>query len=32
MSCYILKIDCLDEKGLVYKISELIYKNNLNID
>ncbi len=32
MSCYILKIDCLDEKGLVYKISELIYKNNLNIE
>ncbi len=28
---YIVKIDCKDEKGLVYKISEPLYKNNVNI-
>ncbi len=32
MSQYILKIDCNDEKGLIYKISNIIYKNNLNIE
>ena len=32
MSQYILKIDCSDEKGLIYKISNIIYKNNLNIE
>jgi formyltetrahydrofolate deformylase len=32
MSCYILKIDCSDEKGLIYKISDVIYKNGLNIE
>jgi formyltetrahydrofolate deformylase len=32
MSCYILKIDCSDEKGLIYKISDVIYKNDLNIE
>ncbi len=28
---YIVKIDCSDEKGLVYKISKALYKNNINI-
>ncbi len=32
MSCYILKIDCSDEKGLIYKISDVLYKNDLNIE
>ncbi len=32
MSQYILKIDCSDQKGLIYKISDLIYQNNLNIE
>ncbi len=32
MSYYILKIDCSDEKGLIYKISDVIYKNDLNIE
>ncbi len=32
MSQYILKIDCSDEKGLIYKISSVIYKNSLNIE
>ena len=32
MSQYILKIDCSDEKGLIYKISDVIYKNDLNIE
>ncbi|HIP02266.1 MAG TPA: formyltetrahydrofolate deformylase, partial [Campylobacterales bacterium] len=32
MSQYILKIDCSDEKGLIYKISDVIYKNSLNIE
>ena len=32
MSQYILKIDCSDEKGLIYKIADVIYKNDLNIE
>jgi formyltetrahydrofolate deformylase len=32
LSQYILKIDCSDEKGLIYKISDVIYKNDLNIE
>ncbi len=32
MSCYILKIDCSDSKGLIYKISDILYKNDLNIE
>ena len=32
MSQYILKIDCQDAKGLIYKISNVIYKNDLNIE
>jgi formyltetrahydrofolate deformylase len=32
MSCYILKIDCSDAKGLIYKISDVLYKNDLNIE
>ena len=32
MSCYILKIDCTDEKGLIYKIADVIYKRGLNIE
>ncbi|MCI6989477.1 MAG: formyltetrahydrofolate deformylase [Campylobacter sp.] len=32
MNKYILKISCKDEKGLVYKISKVIFKNNLNIN
>ncbi len=28
---YILKIDCSDSKGLIYKISDVLYKNDLNI-
>jgi len=28
---YIIKIDCPDEKGLVYKVSEVLYKNGINI-
>ncbi len=32
MSCYILKIDCSDEKGLIYKIADIIYKHGLNIE
>ena len=30
-SSYIIKIDCPDEKGLVYKVSEVLYKNGINI-
>ncbi len=30
-SSYIVKIDCKDEKGLVYKISQTLYKDGLNI-
>jgi len=29
---YILKISCSDQKGLVYKISSILYKNELNIE
>jgi len=32
LSQYILKIDCQDAKGLIYKISNVIYKNDLNIE
>ncbi len=28
---YVVKIDCKDEKGLVYKISETLYKDDVNI-
>jgi len=28
---YILKIDCDDSKGLIYKISDVLYKSDLNI-
>jgi formyltetrahydrofolate deformylase len=31
MSSYILKIDCSDAKGLIYKISDVIFKSDLNI-
>lgn len=29
---YILKIDCTDEKGLIYRISDAVYKHQLNIE
>jgi len=29
---YVLKIKCSDEKGLIYKISSVLYKNDLNIE
>ncbi len=29
---YILKIDCSDEPGLIYKISKILYENGLNIE
>jgi formyltetrahydrofolate deformylase len=32
MKNYILKIDCNDEKGLIYRISDIIFKHNLNIE
>lgn len=32
MNKYILKIKCSDEKGLIYKISNVLYKNSLNIE
>ncbi|CZE48316.1 formyltetrahydrofolate deformylase [Campylobacter geochelonis] len=32
MKDYILKIDCTDEKGLIYRISDIIFKYGLNID
>lgn len=32
MQEYILSIDTVDAKGLVYKISKIIYDNNLNIE
>jgi formyltetrahydrofolate deformylase len=28
---YVLKIDCTDAKGLIYKISDVLYKSDLNI-
>ncbi len=31
MDNYILKIDCDDAKGLIYKISDVLYKSDLNI-
>ena len=31
MSEYVLKIKCKDEKGLIYKISKLVFESNLNI-
>ena len=31
MDNYILKIDCTDAKGLIYKISDVLYKSDLNI-
>lgn len=31
MKKYILKIDCSDEKGLIYRISDVIFKYGLNI-
>jgi len=31
MDNYILKIDCSDQKGLIYKISDVLYKSDLNI-
>ena len=32
MSQYIVKIDCSDEKGLIYKIADVLYKYDLNIE
>lgn len=32
MTDYILKIDCPDEKGLVHKITGILFFNNLNIE
>ncbi len=32
MSEYILKIDSSDEKGLIYNIADVIYRNDLNIE
>ncbi|MSN97105.1 formyltetrahydrofolate deformylase [Campylobacter sp. FMV-PI01] len=32
MKKYILKIDCEDEKGLIYRISDVVFKFNLNIE
>lgn len=32
MDTHILKIDCSDAKGLIYKISDILYKNDLNIE
>ncbi len=31
MNSYILKIDCEDAKGLIYKISDVIFKSDLNV-
>ncbi|WP_291953384.1 formyltetrahydrofolate deformylase [Campylobacter sp.] len=31
MSEYILKISCSDEKGLIYRISDIIFKHKINI-
>ncbi|MDD3325169.1 MAG: formyltetrahydrofolate deformylase [Sulfurospirillaceae bacterium] len=31
MSQYILKIDCSDEKGLIYRIADVVFKYQLNI-
>ena len=32
MTEYILRIDCPDEKGLVHKITGVLFFNNLNIE
>lgn len=32
MSLYTLKIDCRDEKGLVYRISKILFEHGLNIE
>ncbi|MDX1809933.1 MAG: formyltetrahydrofolate deformylase [Sulfurospirillaceae bacterium] len=32
MNKYVLKIKCSDAKGLIYKISNVLYKNDLNIE
>ena len=32
MNKYILKISCSDQKGLVYHISDILFKNELNIE
>ncbi len=32
MSNYVLKVDCSDEKGLIYRLSETIFKHGLNIE
>ncbi len=32
MTKYILKIDCSDEIGLIYKISNILFKDGLNIE
>ena len=32
MSQYIVKIDCSDEKGLIYKIADVLYTYDLNIE
>ena len=32
MNRYVLKIKCSDEKGLIYKISNVLYKNSVNIE
>lgn len=31
MKNYILLIDCLDEKGLIYRITKILYEFGLNI-
>ncbi|MDR2636078.1 MAG: formyltetrahydrofolate deformylase, partial [Campylobacteraceae bacterium] len=31
MSQYILKIDCQDEKGLIYRVADAVFKYKLNI-
>jgi formyltetrahydrofolate deformylase len=32
MTDYILRIDCPDEKGLVHKITGVLFFNNLNVE
>ena len=32
MKKYILKIECQDEKGLIYRICDVVFKNRLNIE
>ncbi|MDR1975413.1 MAG: formyltetrahydrofolate deformylase [Campylobacteraceae bacterium] len=31
MNSYILKIDCQDEKGLIYRVADIVFKYKLNI-